>query len=69
MKSLSPQQLQHIVNNKNFTELDLDSLDQVELMVDFEQKFGVELDDHDSEQITGVHDLINYIVQHPKIKL
>lgn len=34
-------------------------------MVEFEQKFGVTLDDDESDQIKGVKDVIQYVQNHP----
>ncbi len=45
-------------------DLGADSLDLVELMMAFEEDFGVEIPDEAAEQIRTVQDAINYIQQH-----
>ncbi|MEK6710577.1 MAG: acyl carrier protein [Nitrospinota bacterium] len=42
-------------------DLGADSLDTVELVMAFEEKFGIEIPDEDAEKITTVQDAINYI--------
>ena len=49
----------------SFTDdLGADSLDIVELVMAFEEEFGIEIPDEDAENITTVQDAINYIDQH-----
>ncbi len=45
-------------------DLGADSLDLVELMMAFEEDFGVEIPDEAVEQIRTVQDALNYIQQH-----
>jgi acyl carrier protein len=45
-------------------DLGADSLDTVELVMAFEEEFGIEIPDEDAENITTVQDAINYIDQH-----
>lgn len=45
-------------------DLGADSLDTVELVMAFEEKFGIEIPDEDAEKITTVKDAINYIEGH-----
>ncbi|MFQ5525568.1 MAG: acyl carrier protein [Thermoanaerobaculia bacterium] len=40
-----------------------DSLDVVELVMAFEEEFGIEIPDEDAEKIGNVQDAINYIGQ------
>lgn len=48
----------------SFTEeLGADSLDIVELIMGFEEKFGIEIPDSDAEKIATVGDAIKYIEQ------
>jgi len=47
-------------------ELGADSLDTVELVMDFEEKFGLEIPDEDAEKIRTVKDAIDYIVEKKK---
>ena len=42
-------------------DLGADSLDCVELVIDFEHEFGIEIDDNEAENINTVGDAINYI--------
>ena len=53
----------------NFVEdLGADSLDTVELVMAFEEEFGIEIPDDDAEKITKVKDAIEYIEAHAKAK-
>jgi acyl carrier protein len=45
-------------------DLGADSLDTVELVMAFEEKFGIEIPDEDAEKITTVKDAISYIESH-----
>ena len=42
-------------------DLGADSLDCVELVIDFEHEFGIEIDDNEAENINTVGDAIDYI--------
>ena len=42
-------------------DLGADSLDCVELVIDFEHEFGIEIDDNEAENIITVGDAIDYI--------
>ena len=44
-------------------DLGADSLDTVELVMAFEEEFGIEIPDEDAEKITKVKDAIDYIVK------
>ncbi|MCQ2273041.1 MAG: acyl carrier protein [Bacteroidales bacterium] len=51
-----------VTPDKNFSnDLGADSLDLVELIMDFEKEFGVQIPDEDAEKIATVGDAINYI--------
>ena len=51
--------------DKSFTgDLVADSLDTVELIMEFEKEFGVEIPDEDAEKILTVGDALNYIESH-----
>ena len=53
--------------NASFVDdLGADSLDTVELIMDFEEKFGLEIPDEDAEKIRTVGDAINYIAEKKK---
>ena len=45
-------------------DLGADSLDTVELIMDFEKEFGIQIPDEDSEKIATVGDAISYIEAH-----
>ena len=45
-------------------ELEADSLDLVELIMAFEDKFGAEISDEDAQKITTVGDAVTYIDSH-----
>jgi len=45
-------------------DLEADSLDLVELIMAFEEKFGSEISDEDAQKITTVGELVSYIEEH-----
>lgn len=45
-------------------DLGADSLDNVELVMAFEEEFGIEIPDEDAEKITKVGDAVKYIESH-----
>ena len=49
----------HFVND-----LGADSLDTVELIMEFEEEFSIEIPDEDAENITTVNSAIKYIDEH-----
>ena len=49
----------HFVND-----LGADSLDTVELIMEFEEEFGIEIPDDDAEKITNVGSAVEYIEKH-----
>ena len=49
-------------------DLGADSLDTVELVMAFEEEFGIEIPDDDAEKITRVKEAIEYIESHSKKK-
>ncbi len=51
-----------VTETASFTnDLGADSLDIVELIMDFEKKFDIEIDDNDADKISTVGDAIKYI--------
>ena len=58
-----------VTDNASFIEdLGADSLDTVELVMAFEEEFGIEIPDEDAEKITRVKEAIDYIEAHAKSK-
>jgi acyl carrier protein len=47
-------------------DLGADSLDTVELVMAFEEAFGIEIPDEDAEKIATVKDAVDYIEKHSK---
>ena len=58
-----------VTDNASFIEdLGADSLDTVELVMAFEEEFGIEIPDEDAEKITRVKEAVEYIDSHAKSK-
>jgi acyl carrier protein len=58
-----------VTENASFIDdLGADSLDTVELVMAFEEEFGIEIPDEDAEKITRVKEAIEYIESHAKSK-
>jgi len=56
-----------VTENASFVDdLGADSLDTVELVMAFEEAFGIEIPDEDAEKIATVKDAIDYIDKHSK---
>ena len=54
-----------VVPEASFTDhLGADSLDSVELMMDFEKEFGVEIPQEVAEGMQTVGDVLNYLEEH-----
>lgn len=54
-----------ITPESSFTDdLGADSLDIVELVMAFEEDFGIEIPDEDAEKISRVKDAVSYIEEH-----
>jgi acyl carrier protein len=69
VKSIIVEQLgvdgDEVTADASFTEdLGADSLDIVELVMAFEEEFGIEIPDEDAEKIGRVKEAISYIEQH-----
>ena len=69
VKSIIVEQLgvdaDEVTAEASFTEdLGADSLDIVELVMAFEEEFGIEIPDEDAEKIGKVQEAIGYIEQH-----
>ncbi|HHU46516.1 MAG TPA: acyl carrier protein [Bacteroidales bacterium] len=56
-----------VTPEKNFTnDLGADSLDTVELIMEFEKEFGISIPDDQAEKISTVGDAIKYIEENVK---
>ncbi|MBN2675758.1 MAG: acyl carrier protein [Alphaproteobacteria bacterium] len=59
--------LEKVVENASFTDdLQADSLDTVELVMEFEKEFGVTIPDEEAEKIKTVSDAVKFIDSHKK---
>jgi acyl carrier protein len=71
VKSIIVEQLgvdaEEVTSEASFVEdLGADSLDTVELIMAFEEEFGVEISDDEAEKIRKVRDAVEYIDKHTK---
>ena len=71
VKSIIAEQLgveaSEVTEEASFTDdLGADSLDIVELVMAFEEEFGIEIPDEDAEKIAKVQDACSYISEHAK---
>jgi acyl carrier protein len=56
-----------VVNAASFVDdLGADSLDTVELVMAFEEEFGLDIPDEDAEKMISVTDAMKYIEEHAK---
>lgn len=54
-----------VTEQTNFkTDLDADSIDLVEFVLELEDTFGAEISDEDAEKIATVKDAVEYIASH-----
>src|SRR5262245_32228140 len=53
-------------NARFIDDLGADSLDTVELVMRFEEEFGIEIPDEEAEKIQSVRDAMAYIEEHKK---
>ena len=49
------------LESKFINDLGADSLDTVELIMEFEEEFSIEIPDEDAEKLTSVGEALNYI--------
>ena len=60
---------EEVTNEASFVDdLGADSLDTVELVMAFEEEFGIEIPDADAEKITRVKEAVDYVESHAKGK-
>ena len=56
-----------VVDNASFIDdLGADSLDTVELVMAFEEEFGIDIPDEDAEKMSSVGDAIKYLEENSK---
>jgi len=61
-------EIEKLKEDANFVQdLGADSLDVVELVMAFEEEFGIEIPDEDAEKIRTVGDVINYLKERVQI--
>ena len=46
---------------KNFQDLGADSLDMVEIIMELEEQFNIEIKDEDAEKLTNLTEVVDYI--------
>jgi len=68
LKHFHKLQDQNVGPDSRFSELGLDSLDTVEVVMAFEDEFAIEIPDSEAEKIQSSPDAINYIMSHPQAK-
>ncbi|AUJ32367.1 MAG: acyl carrier protein [Liquorilactobacillus nagelii] len=60
-------EVDQITPNLNFTtDLDADSIDLVEFVLELEDSFGAEIPDEEAEKLQKVQDVVDYIKKHQK---
>ena len=52
----------------SFKDLGLDSLDTVEVVMAYEEEFGIEIPDSEADKIKSTADAIAFIAAHPQAK-
>ena len=52
-----------ITKEATLADLGADSLDLVEIIMKFEEQFGIEINDEDAEKMNNVDEVVNYIAQ------
>jgi NADH dehydrogenase (ubiquinone) 1 alpha/beta subcomplex 1 len=58
-----------VTNASKFKEdLDLDSLDAVEVVMAIEEEFNIEIPDSEADKILSISDAVAYISSHPMAK-
>lgn len=52
------------LSSKLVEDLGMEELDIVEVVIDIEQRFNIEVDDDDIDDLITFHDLMNYVTKH-----
>lgn len=61
--------IQQVSETASFqNDLQLDTLDQVEIMMAIEDEFALEIPDADADNMKSTKDVIEYVVSHPRAK-
>ena len=66
VEELGVDEAEVIPNARFIDDLGADSLDTVELVMRFEEEFGIEIPDEEAEKIQAVKDAVDYIEKHKK---
>ena len=64
VKELGVNEEQVTIDAKFIDDLGADSLDIVELVMAFEEEFGIEVPDEDAEKLVSVGDVVRYVEEH-----
>lgn len=67
-KNLETDESRITPDSKFVEDLGADSLDQVELIMAFEEEFGIEIPDEKAEKIQTIADAVKYVKEHSKEK-
>lgn len=59
---------EQVTPSVSFKELGLDSLDTVEVVMAYEEEFGIEIPDSEADKIKSTADAIQFIAAHPQAK-
>mmetsp|Transcript_16739 Transcript_16739/g.28554 ORF Transcript_16739/g.28554 Transcript_16739/m.28554 type:complete len:104 (-) Transcript_16739:144-455(-) len=57
-----------VAGNTKFADLDLDSLDVVEVVLAIEEEFALEIPDAEADKIVSIADAVAFISSHPQAK-
>jgi len=50
-----------ILEDTNFNDIDIDSIDRINIVISLEEEFEIDIKDEDAEKWETVKDIINYI--------
>eukprot|EP01025_Chloroclados_australasicus_P018095 TRINITY_DN1937_c0_g1_i2.p2 TRINITY_DN1937_c0_g1~~TRINITY_DN1937_c0_g1_i2.p2 ORF type:complete len:125 (-),score=14.19 TRINITY_DN1937_c0_g1_i2:204-578(-) len=68
VKNFSKVDPNKVTPSAKFSDLGLDSLDTVELVMAMEEEFTIEMPDDDADKILSVDDAVEYFANHPHAK-